>query len=908
MPARIEKKRPVVRATAAPQATPAAKPKPRGRPARDELSTGVGSALRRRALQVTGAGAREPKLMLSQVVAGRGARVASTLRTEVRGDGNVNCLERAVQLARPGDQIVLLADRTDDVGHAVVRRRDGSVVDPNAPDAPYASMSAFTTANPRYGAPVTLTDRQAEEVLEAAPGARRDAVLRRLGLDGIADRRVADPDTAAAVREQQLDVQVEEAAAQVAEAYREGGAQAAAAMLNSATIAFEPDVVARINEAAAPTIDAIVSDLREQSGDADGSQSSQGDAQRRFDATVANLSAALGRGASVPRGAEVLERVSADIADAIATDGPGRFDEALGNAVVGGPNFLGAPGAAVLTDGSSMTTTADASLALAVVDRLKAGGKTGEADDILQNVHASLGALNGAAEHLTERVNTLNADLATLVQDWSGLLSAEQLEGAIAAFRESHPEYEQLEHLAGGALRVQDQLAAAVGSGRLEGLDHADDVAQGVERATDTFPDLAGLTDSGQAELARLLREQEEQSGPPGLLQQLGALASQRKKDAGYLQRVGSLLLNNTVATALQASEAGDLAAVSASVRALERQAAVFGVAPDRLRDITSNLEAAATAQTQQAAEDALQRMDLSIQRAGEEGVFASTSGLGQAFRAAGVTLGAAATVGAVATAIDEPSFANVVGALSGAAGTAEAAIGLARGVTRNFELLQGAGGVLRNVGVAAGVIGTGMSVFNAGQALARGDVAQASLFAVQAAGGVAALAGATGVGAVVALGAGLALAQLGRVRASNRFENEHTEAFLQGAGLSADATRHLRNADDAGRSVGPVLAGLARHLNVDPQALLAAVGELEPDRLLQLVEAAHAVDPNDEGVFRSTDESDAQAGTVPPGLFEPLAPRSLEGLVQFMRNQEIDLGELPPAPAEPVRPARGAF
>ncbi|NNB87327.1 hypothetical protein HI113_38430 [Corallococcus exiguus] len=52
---------------------------------------------------------------------------ASNLHTERLGDGSANCLEKAVGLARPGDSIVLMRDASDGVGHALVRRPDGSV-------------------------------------------------------------------------------------------------------------------------------------------------------------------------------------------------------------------------------------------------------------------------------------------------------------------------------------------------------------------------------------------------------------------------------------------------------------------------------------------------------------------------------------------------------------------------------------------------------------------------------------------------------------------------------------------------------------------------------------------------------------------------------------------------------------
>src|SRR5262245_1274002 len=52
------------------------------------------------------------------------AAPASSLRTEQLGDGSANCLERAMALARPGDQIALFNDSTDGVGHAVVVHED----------------------------------------------------------------------------------------------------------------------------------------------------------------------------------------------------------------------------------------------------------------------------------------------------------------------------------------------------------------------------------------------------------------------------------------------------------------------------------------------------------------------------------------------------------------------------------------------------------------------------------------------------------------------------------------------------------------------------------------------------------------------------------------------------------------
>jgi hypothetical protein len=65
----------------------------------------------------------------------------------------------------------------------------------------------------------------------------------------------------------------------------------------------------------------------------------------------------------------------------------------------------------------------------------------------------------------------------------------------------------------------------------------------------------------------------------------------------------------------------------------------------------------------------------------------------------------------------------------------------------------------------------------------------------------------------------------------------------------------------------------------------------LDSNRLLQLVEAMHGVDPDGEGEFRQTDDTDERAGvSVRPGA-PPQSPRSIEGSIRFIQNQGIDLG-----------------
>ncbi|NOK19267.1 SH3 domain-containing protein [Corallococcus carmarthensis] len=117
---------------------------------------------------------------------------ASNLHTERLGDGSANCLEKAVGLARPGDSILLLKDASDGVGHALVRRPDGSVVDPNHPTVRYETLGQWQATHPRYSQPVPVPAGKMQQVLSSPPGPQREALIQKLGLSGVADRQVAD--------------------------------------------------------------------------------------------------------------------------------------------------------------------------------------------------------------------------------------------------------------------------------------------------------------------------------------------------------------------------------------------------------------------------------------------------------------------------------------------------------------------------------------------------------------------------------------------------------------------------------------------------------------------------------------------------------------------------------------------
>lgn len=684
----------------------------------------------------------------------------------------------------------------------------------------------------------------------------------------------------------------QQAAAQVEQAYQEGGAEAGAAKLEELTAGQPPEVAAQINAAARSTVDKILADLRSRSHDADGGQGEGSEEQRAFDQTLADLSAALGRGASTPQGKAELEHASQAITTAIREDGIGRFDEALGNTALGGPYYAEAFDEGFLTSPAGMAN-ADTSLALAVVEDLNAAGSTGQADDVLQNLDASLAAIEGVAGELADKVASYNQDLAQLVHDWSGVMTEEALQEAIAAFKAEHPEYAALEQLSGGAIRVADQLAGV--PDRFPDLGHADDIGGRVDRATDWVPELAGLTDAGAAELARLLESSEGSDEPQGIFGRIAELVEQGQKGPDYLEKVGTLLLGSAVSSALAALQSGDLSAATAAIESLQRQAGVFGLDPDRMAGITESLDDLLHAGTDDAREAALDRLSRSLDGVEGEGAFAASSNLGKVFRGLGVVLGVAIAAGSIEDAIRDRDFESIVGALSSAVDAGEAGVTFAKGFFQTAGRLGAAGTALEVASTVCSVLTTGISVYQAASALEDGDAAKAGLYAAQAAGGILILAGSTGIGAVVVAGAALGLAQLERVRASNHFESDATRAFLEAAGVSPEAANQLCNCDSEGRMVGPQIVVLAEQLGVDPRELFLAIGQLPPDEIKTIVETMHGVDPDENGEFPMTDPSDSKVGqTVGAGHGASVVrPKSIQGIIQWLDHVGIDLAEL---------------
>jgi len=239
----------------------------------------------------------------------------------------------------------------------------------------------------------------------------------------------------------------------VAAAYERGGAAAAAAELNRQTAGLNPNDAAAVVTGSQAVIDELVADLARTSEDADGGQTDQGSAQVAFDQTLADLNVALSRGASTELGQAAVGRVASAITAGIDENGMGRWDEALGNTLVGGPYF----------DSKSKVdpagiANADSTLAQAVVRQLHDQGEEGRAHDILRNVKDSLSALNHSSERVEEQLAPLTAQLAAHLEALGPDATEAQRRAVVERFRRENPEYVSLTRFLEVRPELVDQL------------------------------------------------------------------------------------------------------------------------------------------------------------------------------------------------------------------------------------------------------------------------------------------------------------------------------------------------------------------------------------------------------------------------------------------------------------------
>lgn len=729
----------------------------------------------------------------------------------------------------------------------------------------------------------SLTDGELENLAQTSAGKQMLTDLKPHLLTGDVqdnERKQADRIDSATLSPKQ---KIEAAKQKVETAYREKGAVEAAKVLREQTEKLSPEAAASILQKVKPTTDKIIADLNDKAKSADGSYGynfNNLEAQIGFDLTLADLSAAVGRASQSPNGKEIVKQFAAPIAEFIKENGVGRFDEALGKTIAFGGG---------------------AELSVEVINQLQAAGKTDEADDILQNVQDGVKELKENLQKSLEEYGKASEEFQWLTKNWGPMMDKNELENAIGSYMGDHPEinekFANLDRLTGSAVRTLNSLDTLPDA--VKSLDHYDDVQDAAKELVEDEKAQSLITTmpSATREFANLIKLQT--AGEPTLLDGIKDETGLIGDVKGFGEKMSNVLLKATVSSAIEAKLAGDTKKATQVLDNLKSYGKLLGVSDADLKKAIDGQPATAGKRAVAGLKDiqaATSRADAeaklrSFNEDFKVGAFAADQPLGQAFRGAGILLSLPGTIDSIKN-IDNPL--DAAKALTDAAGLGKDAAELFSGVIKNAKVtgfvesagFEAAGKVLGVVGLVLNGIsliddltGDDKDLANAGFDLAALGGGAAVLFA----GGPVTL----GIGAVVLLGASIGKFIYGNTKEANKHENETTEKFLRDGGVNPDVTGELRNQDGDGRSPAPVFTALAKELGVKPQEFLDYLSTLPADKVQDLVEIAHGVDPDDSGNYPVSKEQPKHVygGRGYSGVVVDESPNDLTDLAKWMKD-----------------------
>lgn len=650
--------------------------------------------------------------------------------------------------------------------------------------------------------------------------------------------------------------------------------EAAAARLVEVTENQPPEVVALIVEYSEPTIIQIGVELNKISNRNDGDYNSD---RPEFDDVVNDLSIVATRAAQAENGDDAVAIIARSLVTTINPEEIGRYDEALGRAVENG----------------------NPELAAEVINQLQAAGRTDQADDIMQNVED---AVNGIRNDLTgafDEAAEYNQELGWLISQWQAVMTDDQLTAAIENYKAENPEYvaslERIDELSVAALRVLNEFQEP--ETRFSGLGHADDVAGALERllGEEKVQFAIAQSQSATEELALLIDRFELDPSRNDIINGIISVAGTSDDGDFLTQEIFNKLFDISIDRSLSAATATQIDPVTGSIRVddfgrvdnvtaeldrLRGYADRFGFSSPELDDVFHELDRVARSTTEGQARGRLRQLDnrLNDLAASSPDLFGENSRFARKFESLGLFLGAVGAAASIKGAISEPDALNILNAIVDTSDVGVA--GLNRLIAT--DLLRGrpwfASLPLERAGRVLGGLGVVLDTYSIASDLRDGNYVEAGFSTAGAAGGALLVFGttlsATGVGLLLIGGAMLGSYLYGRVQAANRFESDGARAFLEGAGIDPDLANQMINNDDRGRSTAPVFAELAERLGIEPNEIFDYFKTLAPSEAKTLIEAAHGIDPNDEGVF-------------PEELENPywsLRPNDVNDLIEWMR------------------------
>ena len=684
--------------------------------------------------------------------------------------------------------------------------------------------------------------------------------------------------------------------------------------LRSQLSKWSADEAADIVGATMNAISRNVNQLDASAEDADGGQfktsrtwlENSSTVREQFDRAVANLSGVMQKISGSATGRDSCGTIGNQITRLISTrDDIGRWDEALGNTLVNG-DFQTLKdvkdGQDVDTDDLGQGSTI---LATQVVGLLNHGQRVGfgsdsdrdKANDILENIEKGAELLREANDKLTERTISDNALIQINVANWGAFATEDELKNAIAAQKDSHGTFDQMEAMAGNTLQIFDQLNTLTNT--LPDNDLKGKLSKQVNQYIDTFSDSVSMTQSGSSAYEEIITDWELNSTESNddkddslIGKVLDKTTDGTKSGKKALELLVGFYVQEEMTSLLNFAVAGNNTGANRVFTNLIQKSGRLGIDEADLSELSTSFAALKNANDPEAA---LADFNDKINKVK---AFDVDTRIGRNLKLVGLALATTNFVQGL-TEHDGIEPEAIIYSAADAIGVGKAGLAILRTNATWKTTMEGG---LNTAGKALGGLTLGISVGQTIGSIDDGDWTGALVGGIGVVSGALGLLGMTGPGFAVGLAAMAISFQLSRIEASNILETEHTEAFLQELGIPEEVTHHLRNADSGGRSIGRALQGLMEMSGSNPQAFVQALASLTPAQANDLAEASHGVDPNNDNVLPATDEYAAYAGLSReelkdqginengPIYFTYTRPHSLEGLRNYIVRQGISL------------------
>lgn len=587
--------------------------------------------------------------------------------------------------------------------------------------------------------------------------------------------------------------------------------------LDQLTAEVSPEIAARLMAAAAPVIDAAMTNYFEQIGISPFGQ-----------AGVEHLTHALGRMAGTPLGDAVIDRYArmgiwdrSGIANAIAQGASPAYAMALARQ----------PGVDVAM--------------------------------VMDSVYAGMDIFRAQVADHTAAYGKQMEELAWLVTSHGGSMTPEQLDLAIADYTaEKGPDWQQQtaalkQQLADDGERLLSQLQAlqtlppelSGESGRVDEL-----IA---ETLNDTHAQLA-ITTALQGNPALTAGAAGQQL--LGFFTSTGFASNAKLSDQArkLVSEVATAHVQSTLLARVGEFDPADPASVQRATAAIHslrspELARAWGVSEDALDSALVKLSQTmpVAGETAELAAARLRSFDMAL--GGIKG-FDKTTLAGQLLRGAGLALAGVGVLASAERAGLDPSLRNNLRVLVDAAGLGQKGAELLAGLTKadSQSTLGRLGGSAASKFL--GVVTAAMDVWSAAEAFGNGDIPSGVLYGVGAGGGLLAafgsgsLAGPIGIGLVVVSVVGLAIWNGQKEANKNEPDSDGGTSmrFLQHAGFTEAAAREL--CDQTGDGVSPVpvferyaeLKGVDLSDNADRQRFVDWINAMPPERLAVLRDNLH--------------------------------------------------------------------